>query len=83
MLKSAEYEAIKADYDRISRAHFPKSYFQPDGMRFARSDALFPPGALAAIISAEYEAQCRLLCYGPYPSWAKVQARFLELRDLL
>jgi hypothetical protein len=83
MLKSAEYEAIKADYDRISRAHFPKSYFQPDDMRFARSDALFPPAALAAITSAEYEAQCRLLCYGPYPSWDEVQARLIALRELL
>jgi len=43
MLKSAEYAAIKADYDQISRTHFSKSYFHPDDMSFARSDALFPP----------------------------------------
>jgi len=83
MLKSSEYAAIRADYDRISRTHFPKSYFYPDGMRFSRSDALFPPAALAAVIGAEYEMQCRMLCYGPYPSWMEVQARLLELRDLL
>ncbi len=83
MLESAEYEAIKEDYDRISRAHFPKSYFHPGDMIFARSDALFPPAELSASIGAEYEIQCRLLCYGPYPSWAEVQARFAELRDLL
>jgi len=41
MLKSAEYGEIKADYDRISRAHFPRSYFHPDGMTFRNSDALF------------------------------------------
>jgi hypothetical protein len=52
-------------------------------MSFAKSDALFPPADLAKIVSVEYEAQCRLLCYGPYPLWEKVQARLLEIRDLL
>jgi hypothetical protein len=83
MLRSHEYAAIKADYDRISREHFPKSYFHPDDMRFSTSDALFPPAALATTISAQYEAQCGFLCYGPYPAWTEVQARFLELRSLL
>jgi len=83
MLKSAEYDAIKTDYDQISRAHFDRSYFQPEGMRFASSDALFPPADLAKAISAEYEAQCKLLCYGSYPSWREVQDRLLTLRDLL
>ena len=83
MLQSSEYAAIKADYDRISRAHFPRSYFYPDGMRFSRSDALFPRPDLAAVIGAEYETQCRMLCYGPYPSWVEIQARLLELRELL
>jgi hypothetical protein len=63
--------------------HFPKSYFCPEGMSFARSDALFPSTDLAAIIGMEYENQCRMLCYGTYPSWTKVQARFMELRELL
>jgi hypothetical protein len=83
MLQSVEYATIKADYDRISRAHFAKSYFFPEGMRFAQSDALFPNDELAKVIGAEYEAQCRMLCYGPYPSWAQVLSRLLELRDLL
>jgi Nucleotidyl transferase AbiEii toxin, Type IV TA system len=83
MLQSAEYAAIKADYDAISRIHFPKSYFYPEEMSFARSDALFPPDDLAAAIRAEYESQCRLLCYGPFPEWVKVQERLLELRSLL
>jgi hypothetical protein len=61
MLKSAEYETIKKDYDRISRAHFERSYFYPNDMRFANSDALFPPADLAATLDAEYSAQCRLL----------------------
>ena len=83
MLQSSEYAAIKADYDRISRTHFPRSYFYPEGMRFSRSDALFPPPDLAAVIGAEYETQCQMLCYGPYPSWVEIQARLLELRELL
>lgn len=83
MLKSAEYGAIKADYDEISRLHFPRSYFPPDRMSFAGSDAFFPPPDLAAVIAPAYEEQCRLLCYGPYPSWAEVQARLIKLRELL
>jgi predicted nucleotidyltransferase component of viral defense system len=83
MLRSEEYAAIKADYDRISKTHFPKSYFFPEDMSFARSVALFPPEDLALIISTEYENQCKMLCYTTYPSWLQVQARFLELRDLL
>lgn len=83
MLESSEYAAIKSDYDCISRAHFPKSYFHPDGMSFARSDALFPPAELAAVIRREYEQQCRVLCYGPAPSWTEVQDRLNTLRHLL
>jgi len=83
MLNSPEYAAIKADYDRISREHFPKSYFHPQDMRFAKSDALFPPPELSAAINAEYEAQCRLLCYGPYPPFPQVQSRFAAIREML
>ena len=83
MLKSAEYGEIKADYDRISREHFDRSYFFPEGMRFAASDALFPSLDIDPVLRAEYESQCRVLCYGPYPVWAEVKERFLELRDLL
>src|SRR5262249_22544030 len=83
MLHSEEYASIKNDYDRISQAHFPKSYFFPEGMKFVGSDALFPPPELVAILGAEYETQCRMLCYGPYPTRADVQARFRDLRDLL
>jgi len=83
MLKSNEYAIIKADYDQISRTHFPTKYVCPEGMCFTHSHALFPPADLVTIIGSEYEAQCKMLCYGPYPSWAEVQARLLELRDLL
>jgi hypothetical protein len=83
MLKSVEYETIKKDYDCISRAHFERSYFCPTGMSFSNSDALFPPAGLTATLAVEYSTQCRLLCYGPYPRWAEIQARFSELRDFL
>jgi hypothetical protein len=83
MLRSDEYAAIKADYDEISREYFAKSYFPPEKMSFAGSDALFPAPELAARLGAEYEAQCRQLCLGPYPPWPEVQTRFEELRHLL
>jgi hypothetical protein len=83
MLKSEEYSKIKVDYDRISRKHFPKSYFFPDDLQFARSDALFPPPPLAAVIASEYKQQCQTLCYGPFPTWNEVQMRFNAIRNLL
>ena len=83
MLKSDEYAAIKADYDAVSREHFPNSYFWPMDMRFANSDALFPPEDLAAGIGRDYAAQCEQLCYGPYPTWDSILGRFEELRELL
>jgi hypothetical protein len=83
MLQSAEYEGIKEDYDLISRTHFPGSYFFPDQMRFANSEALFPTQQLFSDIAREYEGQCEVLCFGTYPSWDMVQARFVELRGLL
>lgn len=83
MLQSTEYAAIKTDYDRISREHFAKSYFPPENMSFDRSEALFPPPALSKIIGAEYDTQCRMLCYGPYPTWDEVQNRFMALKKLL
>lgn len=49
MRRSPEYAAIKADYDQISSSHFPWSYFDPEGMSFARSDALFPLPNLASL----------------------------------
>jgi len=83
MLRSEEYAIIKADYDRISREHFSHSYFHPGKMSFANSDALFPPAELGATLNAEYNAQCQMLCYGAYPTWADVLAQFEELRQLL
>ena len=83
MLESAEYTVIKADYDQISTTSFPRDYFYPENTNFAHSDALFPPDKLASIIGPEYEIQCHMLCYGPFPTWSEIRARFEELRPLL
>lgn len=83
MLRSPEYAAIKTDYDQISRKHFARDYAHPKDMSFARSDALFPPEELAVSIAREYEQQCRMLCYGSFPTWTDVQVRFNELREIL
>ncbi len=83
MLESEEYAEIKTDYDSISREYFPNSYFYPEGMRFSLSDALYPTGELAAAIELEYNQQCELLCFGPYPSWKEVASRLESLREHL
>lgn len=83
MLESGEYATIRADYDRISKTHFPRDYVPPDGMSFARSDALFPAGELLAAIRRDYEAQCKVLCFGESPSWDDVQQRLNEIQSTL
>lgn len=83
MLKSDEYAEIKADYDKISTEHFEKSYIPPPEMNFSKSEALFPSPALSKSLSSEYEAQCRVLCFGVSPTWDEVQAKFDAIRPWL
>ncbi len=83
MLQSEEYGQIKMDYDRVTRQYFPTYYCYPEGMVFAKSEALFPTPEISRMIEPEYEKQCGQLCYTRYPSWAEVLARFNKLRDLL
>lgn len=83
MLNSDEYQEIKTDYDQISSESFGRDYLPPDNLRFHESDALFPPANIMPTIRQEYESQCQQLCYGDYPSWDDVQARFIELRSFL
>ena len=80
MLTSPEYRAIKEDYDRISRVHFERDYLYPEKMSFANSDALFPPAAIDGALGRDYEQQCRVLCFGAFPTWPEVRARFEVLR---
>lgn len=83
MLRSAEYAAIKTDYDRVSREHFPKSYIPPPDMSFARSEALFPPTPLRGVLAVELATQCKILCFGQIPTWAELQAKLDAIRELL
>lgn len=83
MLQSEEYGEIKADYDKISAEYFHRSYVPPPGMTFSVSNALFPPGELQAPLAAEFERQCRVLCFGDFPTWDEVQARFDDIRKFL
>lgn len=83
MLRSDEYSVIKVDYDRVSSAHFENSYVPPPEMSFAKSDPQFPPAELGSVFAAEFQKQCRVLCFGPFPSWVEVQARLEEIRGLL
>lgn len=83
MLRSNEYETIKIDYDRVSREHFKTRYIAPPDMSFAKSDALFPQVDLEQVLAAEFEKQCRILCFGTFPTWKQFQQRFKEIRELL
>lgn len=83
MLQSDEYEDIKNDYDKISRAHFDASYIPPQNMCFQNSDALFPPSHLEPALQTDFEQQCRILCFGSFPTWKLVLQRFHEIRELL
>ena len=83
MLKSAEYGEIKTDYDQISRKHFTRDYICPESMSFANSEAIFPPKELSSRLGPEYEKQCNMLCFGPYPTWDEVLGCFESNRSLL
>lgn len=83
MLDSEEYELIRLDYDEKSRAYYPNSYRPPEDLRFAASDALFPPAELRAQIEPDYEDECRRLFFRPHPPFGEVLDRLAEIRNLL
>lgn len=83
MLESAEYEAIRLDYDEKSRTYFPNSYRPPPDLRFTSSNAPFPPDELRARIEPCYEEECRRLFFRRHPSFGEVLERLAEIRDLL
>lgn len=80
MLRSPEYDEIKRDYDQISRRYFPKSHRPPQDLKFSQSQALFPTRDLRGEIGRDYERQCGILFYAPYPSFDDVLAGFEEMR---
>lgn len=83
MLQSVEYDEIRADYDRISRIHFDKSYVPPPDMSFKQSQALFPPKNLRVYLASEFRKQCQTLCFGAYPDWDELENTMKEIRPLL
>ena len=83
MLRSPECQAIKEDYERVSLKFFKKGYRRPSGLSFADSAGVFPAAEVRAQIVADYDEQCRILCYGTYPSFDEIVGRFEEIRDAL
>jgi hypothetical protein len=83
MLRSDEYQTIREDYDRNSKAFFPKTYRPPDDLRFARSDALFPTGELRVLIEPDYERECARLFFRSHAPFDAVLERLEALRELL
>ncbi|MEQ1790373.1 MAG: hypothetical protein ABL857_08010, partial [Rickettsiales bacterium] len=53
MLKSDEYAELKMDYDRITRKYFPDYYCYPEGMVFAKSEAIFPTAEISRLVEPE------------------------------
>jgi hypothetical protein len=80
MLSSTEYSEIKADYDRICSESYPDIYVRPNNLSFRDSPALFPEAALEGNLKAEYESQCKALCFKGFPSWDAVRTAFDAMR---
>ncbi|MFN8159604.1 MAG: nucleotidyl transferase AbiEii/AbiGii toxin family protein [Solirubrobacterales bacterium] len=83
MLSTSEYDEIRGDYAQLSRRFYPTSYRPPPELSFAGSDALTLPAELRGQIEVDYEAECRRLFPGPYPSLDDVIERLGALRDEL
>ncbi len=83
MLRSEEYELIRADYDEKSRLFFLAGHRPPEGLRFTGSDALFPSDELRAQIEPDYEFECQRLFFRPHPPFEAVLERLQSIRDLL
>lgn len=51
--------------------------------RFSEDVDLFPAPPLRCTIEADYRIQCGNLCFGPFPSFEKVQTALGRVRGLL
>lgn len=83
MLATDEYRAIFDDCAEISAREFPTQHAMPDDRSFATSPALIPDDGLRAKLEADYEAECALLFYGPYPTFDQVLERLAQLAPRL
>lgn len=83
MLQSAEYRAIVGDCIEIDRRFYRRAARNPESWSFRASPALFPRVRLSEALRTDYEMQCDLLCFGPYPSWSEVLGRFEAIKEHL
>ena len=83
MIESDEYGQIRTDYNQKSIRFFKNSYRPPDGLRFNKSDALFLPGKLRAMVEEDYYADCRLLFRDEPPAFEAVIERLQSLAEQL
>jgi hypothetical protein len=83
MIESAEYQQIRADYDEKSIRFFKNSYRPPEHLHFNKSDALFLPGNLRAMVEEDYYADVRLLFRDEPPPFDAVVRRLQGLAEKL
>ena len=83
MLRGSEYREILRDCIEIDRRFYRRPARDAGSWSFRTSPALFPGVELGSALGAEYESQCRILCFGAFPSWREVLARFEEVRRWL
>lgn len=83
MVRSPEYGQIKADQDQYRKLYQPEEDAVPKELRFALSDALFPPKELRDKIEPQYERECRRLCWGKIPTFGEVLGRLETVRKFL
>ncbi len=83
MIESDEYGQIRADYNQKSIRFFKNSYRPPNDLRFNKSDALFLPGKLRAMVQEDYYSDCRLLFRDGPPAFDAVMERLQGLADKL
>jgi predicted nucleotidyltransferase component of viral defense system len=83
LLESADFRSIKQDCDRLSKSYFGKDYLPPANLNFANSLAIFPTGDLRQTVSKAYTDQCKILCYGTYPTWEEIERCFSSIRNHL
>jgi hypothetical protein len=83
MLRGPEYHAIVRDCLDIDHRYYGRPKHDESAWSFRESAALFPSEELSESLRRDYESQCAVLCFGAYPPWKEVIARFESLRHWL
>ena len=83
MLRGPEYHAIVRDCLDIDHRYYGRPKHDEGAWSFRESAALFPSEELSESLRRDYESQCAVLCFGAYPPWKEVIARFESLRQWL